>query len=358
MEDLHPRATSLRDAVLVSCCQRDASFARLLSNPHDPYPRLFAKTHSFAGRFAVTFSGTPVLGHLIRASWQGRVPGGLLHFLARKRFVEDQVREAIESGIKQIVIFGSGYDSLGIRLAKEMPGIQVFEVDHPPTQGSKRLALEKKMILPGNIHFLPVNLRKGTLEQHLLQAKGYDTHLHVLFVAERVLPYLPTNEVDEIFNFAYEHGVPNSRFIFTMIDKVMLNDPASFLHSEAAKASKQGRPFQSSIDLEEVEKFLFQRGLKGMGFADDHFIDEHYLQPAGFKTPPQLGEMVIVAYKADWAKWMLSRRPQITQLFSMKRPSEVAQSPLAPEPVAPAPAETPPPEAPSEAPPAPPAEQA
>ena len=320
MDETHARKTSLRDAVLIACCQDDPGYRKLLVDPGDPCPRWFATTHSIAGRMAVLGSGIPGLSGIIFAAWQRKVPGGLLHFLARKRFVEDEVREAIRGGFRQIVLFGSGYDSLGLRLAKEFQHIHVFEVDHPPTQAVKLLALEKNRLRPANLHFLSVDLRKGTLERHLLQEHGYDTHLHVLFVAERVLPYLPDQEVDEIFNFTYEHGITNSRFIFTVVDSVLLNDRSSFLYKEARKARKQGRPIRSSLNLDEIEKFLFQRGLKGVGFADDHFITEQYLKPAGFNSPPALGEMVVVAEKAEWAKWMLSRKPQITQLFNIKPP--------------------------------------
>jgi len=317
MPEVHPRKTSLRDAVLIACCQGDRAYQKLLADPADPCPRLFASTHSLAGRLAVLGSGVPGLNGIIFGAWQRKVPGGLLHFLARKRFVEDQVRDAIQTGFRQIVLFGSGYDSLGLRLAREFSHVHVFEVDHPPTQAIKLLALEKKKLRPTNLHLLPVELRKGTLERHLLQEHGYDTHLHVLFVAERVLPYLPDLEVDEIFNFTYEHGITNSRFIFTVVDKILLEDPKSFLHHEAKKAAKQGRPICSSLNLDEIEKFLFQRGLKGIGFADDKFITEQYLTPAGFRSPPALGEMVVVAEKAEWAKWMLSRKPQVTQLFKV-----------------------------------------
>jgi methyltransferase (TIGR00027 family) len=368
MDDTHARKSSLRDAILIACCQRNSQYAKLLKDPRDLSPRWFAGTHSMTGRLAVMCSGIPGLSGLIFSMWQKTVPGGLLHLLARRRFVEDQVRESIKGGIRQIVLFGSGYDSLGLRLAKEFHHIQVFEVDHPPTQATKRLAVETKMIMPTNLHFLPVDLRKGTLERHLLQAKGYDTHLHVLFVAERVLPYLPDSEVDEIFNFAYEHGITNSRFIFSVVDKTLLNDPSSFLYQEARKAEHSGRPIRSSLHLEEIEKFLFQRGLKGVGFANDEFITEQYLKPAGFRSPPVLGEMVVVAEKADWAKWMLSRKPQITQLFNMTKPgadeasiqaahpstrpptaSGPTQTPAEPAPEAPS---TPPAEAPAESPPA------
>lgn len=320
MDDTRPRRTSLRDAILIACCQKDSRYGKLMRDPKDPSPTWFAKTHSMTGRLAVTCSRIPGLSSLIFSVWKKTIPGGLLHLLARRRFVEDQVREAIGAGFRQIVLFGSGYDSLGLRLAREFPHIHIFEVDHPPTQATKRLAVETKMIVPTNLHFLPVDLRKGTLERHLLQAKGYDTHLHVLFVAERVLPYLPDPEVDEIFNFAYEHGITNSRFIFSVIDKILLNDPSSFLYQEAKKAARSGRPIRSSLNLDEIEKFLFQRGLKGLGFADDNFITEQYLKPAGFQSPPMLGEMVVVAEKAEWAKWMLSRKPQITQLFNVTTP--------------------------------------
>ena len=139
MPEVHPRKTSLRDAVLIVCCQGNPAYRKLLADPGDPSPRWYSSTHSLAGRLAILGSRIPGLKSIILEAWQRKVPGGLLHFLARKRFVEDQVRDAIQAGFKQIVLFGSGYDSLGPRLAHEFPHLNVFEVDHPPTQAIKAL---------------------------------------------------------------------------------------------------------------------------------------------------------------------------------------------------------------------------
>src|SRR3989338_4760491 len=132
MDETHARKTSLRDAVLIACCQDDPGYRKLLVDPGDPCPRWFATTHSIAGRLAVLGSGIPGLSGIIFAAWQRKVPGGLLHFLARKRFVEDEVREAIQGGFRQIVLFGSGYDSLGLRLPQEVHHNPLLHGAHPP----------------------------------------------------------------------------------------------------------------------------------------------------------------------------------------------------------------------------------
>ena len=73
---------------------------------------------------------------------EGSLLGGIFaHYLARKRWIECEARRAIENrGIRQLVVLGAGYDSLGWRLCRDHPELRCFELDHPATQRLKHAA--------------------------------------------------------------------------------------------------------------------------------------------------------------------------------------------------------------------------
>jgi methyltransferase (TIGR00027 family) len=55
---------------------------------------------------------------------------------ARVAWFDDQVAQALDAGISQVVVIGAGYDSRAWRFRRD--GVQFFEVDHGATQADKR----------------------------------------------------------------------------------------------------------------------------------------------------------------------------------------------------------------------------
>lgn len=87
------------------------------------------------------------------------VPGIIAHYLARKRWIERRVREALARGVRQVVLLGAGMDTLAARLHPEFPAVLFLELDHPATQAVKQSALDP---VP-NLQFQPVDLATGSL---------------------------------------------------------------------------------------------------------------------------------------------------------------------------------------------------
>ena len=56
-------------------------------------------------------------------------PGELLRLTLRKRFVDDEVRTAIDDGARQLLIVGAGFDTLGLRVTQDVSDVVVVEVD-------------------------------------------------------------------------------------------------------------------------------------------------------------------------------------------------------------------------------------
>jgi len=146
------------------------------------------------------------------------VPGFYLHFVVRKRCIEAMVREAIEHGAEQLVVIGAGFDTLSLRIAADHPGIQVFEIDHPATRNWKIRAVADQKLNPGNVHFLALDLMRGTLKDTLLESPCYKPERTTVFVAEGLLMYLRESDVKDLLHFITHNSGQNSRFVFTYME--------------------------------------------------------------------------------------------------------------------------------------------
>ena len=94
-------------------------------------------------------------------------------FVARSRFAEDELAEAIKRGVRQYVILGAGLDTFAYRNPYLPSQLRVFEVDHPSTQAWKLKQLDAaKIPIPSALTFVPVNFETQTLAEQL-QLAGF-----------------------------------------------------------------------------------------------------------------------------------------------------------------------------------------
>jgi methyltransferase (TIGR00027 family) len=115
-------------------------------------------------------------------------------FLAvRSRIAEDEVAAAVARGVRQYVVLGAGYDTFACR--NSYPGLRVFEVDQPATQGAKRERLiECGIGLPASATFVPVNFATESLADRL-ERSGFDPAGGAVFSWLGVTPYLERDAV-------------------------------------------------------------------------------------------------------------------------------------------------------------------
>src|SRR5258708_30311047 len=84
--------------------------------------------------------------------------------LTRARYAEDALEAASGQGVRQYVILGAGLDTFVFRRPDLMARLQVFEIDHPGTQGFKRRRLaELGWPEPAGLHYLPVDFTRQSL---------------------------------------------------------------------------------------------------------------------------------------------------------------------------------------------------
>ena len=137
--------------------------------------------------------------------------GATVHLGLRKRWMEHEVRAAIEDGATQVVILGGGFDSLAWRLHGEFPEVRWIEFDHPATQAPKRRALAGRA--GPNLLLVPADFEDHTLDAELDAIKEFDPGAPAVFVIEGVLYYLEERVATGLLRTVREHGPADSTLL-------------------------------------------------------------------------------------------------------------------------------------------------
>lgn len=184
-------------------------------------------------------------------------PGIIAHYWNRKRWIELRCREAIAGGTGRIVIPGAGFDTLGLRLARELEHLEVIEVDHPATRKTKLDAIQRMGIpLPPNLHFMPVDLTTDAFP--ILPS----TETSVVYVLEGLLMYLDEPTIDRLFGVLQDIPTPRLRVIFSFMTK--WPDASSGFRPRSRWIDRwlegRGEPFTWSLEPDRVADFLATHG--------------------------------------------------------------------------------------------------
>lgn len=127
------------------------------------------------------------------------MPGVFKGIGERKLFMDWAVTSAIESGARQVLIIGAGFDTLCLRLAPRYSDVQFIEVDHPATGEAKRRGVEK-IGKPDNLALLQADLGERSLSDVLPECPVWSSEVKTVVVAEGLLYYLPHAAVGELFD--------------------------------------------------------------------------------------------------------------------------------------------------------------
>jgi methyltransferase (TIGR00027 family) len=242
---------------------RTAQGAAMLRAAH----QLLDKPAVFSDPLALRIIGTEAASELRKfrdAPQADRPRTGLRAFIAaRSRFSEDTLAEAMEQGVRQYVLLGAGLDTFAYRSAQNFPGLAVFEVDHPATQGWKRQRLaETSIAVPDVLTFAPVNFETETLAQGLTRA-GFDDTKPAVFAWLGVVPYLTHDAIMATLRFIA--GLPKgTAVIFDYGEPASArHEPSRIAHEEmAARVAANGEPFRSFFTPEDI-----LRDVKTAGFS-------------------------------------------------------------------------------------------
>jgi methyltransferase (TIGR00027 family) len=127
----------------------------------------------------------------------------------RTHFFDDYFADAVGDGIRQVVILAAGLDSRAYRL--DWPaGTAVYEIDQPKVLEYKTGILESHGALPTAARRpVPVDLRDDW--PAALTAAGFDRTQPTAWLAEGLLPYLPSDAQDRLFEMFTALSAPGSQ---------------------------------------------------------------------------------------------------------------------------------------------------
>jgi methyltransferase (TIGR00027 family) len=162
------------------------------------------------------------LAALVRAGRTGRAPAAAInvatlglvdHIEMRTRAIDAAVREAVEAGLRQLVVLGAGLDARAWRMP-ELAETHLFEVDHPSTQEYKRARVGGRAASAKDVRFVAVDFARDSLADALSRA-GHDADAPTFWLWEGVTPYLPLDAIRATLAAAASRSAPGSRIAVT-----------------------------------------------------------------------------------------------------------------------------------------------
>jgi len=293
-----PSATAVLIAASLACDFHDPGRCHFVPALAADLGSIFLRSYGPPANFFSPFITQRWLRILARALESVTIPGITLHYLLRKRYIEDTIREHLKNGIEQVIVLGGGFDTLAIRLHTEFPTVNFIELDHPGTQRVKIDALKGHIAVGENLDFIEADFTIYSLEEILLNKSRYDSRKNSLFLCEGVLMYLSELEVGKIFDFIHEKSGPKSIFLFTFMEKI-IDQPINF-HNRSTlvdfwmKLRKE--PFVWGIERQELESFLHSIRFSLLSLGDADVFRDRYLFNGLLKHAPlATGESIVVA---------------------------------------------------------------
>ena len=200
----------------------------------------------------------------------------------RTRFFDDFFTDAVKSGIRQAVILASGLDTRGYRLTWG-DGVVVYEIDQPEVIEFKTRTLADLGASPtAELRTVAIDLRDDW--PAALRDKGFDHSQPTAWSAEGLLPYLPADAQDRLFDNITALSAPGSQLATEHVA-----DPNAFTGDRLQQISERWRSFGFDLDAADlfyigdravVADYLTEHGWQ----VDAHPAKELYARN-GFEFP-------------------------------------------------------------------------
>ncbi|MDT5140886.1 MAG: hypothetical protein QOE48_6674 [Mycobacterium sp.] len=200
----------------------------------------------------------------------------------RTRFFDDFFTSATEAGVRQAVILASGLDTRAYRLAWPA-GTVVYEIDQPQVIEFKTSTLANLGATPSaELRTIAIDLRDDW--PAALRAGGFDVDQPTAWSAEGLLPYLPSEAQDRLFDNITALSAPGSQLATEHVA-----NPNAFSHERVQSISERWRRVGFNLDAAELfyvgERSIVADYLTGHGWqVNAHPAEELYARN-GFQFP-------------------------------------------------------------------------
>jgi methyltransferase (TIGR00027 family) len=220
---------------------------------------------------------------------------GRLFTAARSRIAEDALSEAVEMGVRQIVILGAGLDTFALRHPHGARPIRIFEVDHPATQAWKRQRLSDAQIaLPPSLHFVSVDFEQDDLGQKLAAA-GFEHNSPAFFTWLGVVPYLTQDAISRTLD--HISSIPNSELVFDYLEpaEAFSEELRKLEKARAEQLEKMGERSATRFDPPAIAAILHSHGFHNLDDIDFQEIVSKFGHAVRGLAPGYLGARIIHA---------------------------------------------------------------
>ncbi len=257
---------------------RKTEFASLVTREEEAFAELILG-QSDAGRRRLKQIDRPFITWLVKLRERLLLPGITVHYVLRKKYIEEVTLEAIAEGAEQVVNLGAGFDGLAYRLSDQYPDVSFIEIDHPQTHRLKSRALEGRLSGRDNFHFLSVDFSQQELHSALQESNNYAPSKKTLFICEGVLMYLDRSDISKIFNALGQLSGSGSSIVFTSLEPK--SSPKNNMRSLLFGYLKMiGEPIKWMLPSEKAGSFLAEHNSTLVAYADtSELIKKYIVQP-------------------------------------------------------------------------------
>ena len=200
--------------------------------------------------------------------------------LARARFVEEQLEEAISNGVSQYIILGAGLDTFAHRRLDLADRLQVFELDLPPVQEIKRQLLARlNLQKPVNLHYIGVDFTKENLAS-VLSKSDYDPQQLSFFSWMGVTQYLPLEAVMATLKAIISISNSGSEIVFDYYDKSAFDPGKTSNRIKYIMNTTKGigEPITTGFEPPKLGSELASLGLRLLDNLGSEEIQQRYLK--------------------------------------------------------------------------------
>jgi methyltransferase (TIGR00027 family) len=251
-----------------------------------------------------------------RAAWMGREALSRLQsdpfyyfLLARTRYYDQLLQEAVSDGVRDIVLVGCGTDTRAYRFEPLLrsKGVRVLECDQAEVIGAKE-RLAKRWHHFDHVHYLPVDLNDGAWPQ-LQQWLGDRTGPKTLVMMEGVTVYVDATAFPRFLQLLAAELAPGSQVAYDF--KIRgAND-------QLGRGGRTATPFRLPAVRDEVEAFHAARGLRLEHMELSTELSARFAPRQGDVSAPLFGEDVLVRTRiADSSNMASSRVRRIVEVRS------------------------------------------
>jgi len=172
------------------------------------------------------------------------------NILARARYVEEKLEQALDRGSVQYVMLGAGLDSYALRQARSSDRLHIWELDHPDSQAQKLAKLKTLPVaVPDNVRFVSADLQTTPLTD-ALEGAGFPFQATAFVSLLGVSYYINENALFALIGDIAAHFAPGSQLVLDIrvTRRFIAPDYLDTYEKTARFTRKRGEPMVSDFD--------------------------------------------------------------------------------------------------------------